>query len=100
MQEVVLTGSRMFVWPGVHAEAGENVRVLAKETKRAFVLTDRECVDIARRVAMSCQQARYAVAGGAVPSGKGVPKAATLKQIQDKLAAVKIKGTVLIAVGG
>lgn len=100
MQEVTLSGSRMFVWPGVHAETGENVRVLAKETKRAFVLTDRDCLDIARRVAMSGQQAGYAVAGGAVPSTKGVPKPGTLKQVEAKLAAMKVKGSLLIAVGG
>ena len=85
MQEVTLTGSRMFVWPGVHAETGENVRVLSRETKRAFVVTDRDCVEIARRVAMSLQQARFKVAGGLVPSGKGKGKPATIQQIAAKL---------------
>ena len=100
MQEVTLTGSRMFVWPGVHAETGENVRVLSRETKRAFVITDRDCIDIARRVAMSLQQARFLVAGGAVPSTKGLGKPATLKQISAKLAKFKPAETLVVAVGG
>lgn len=100
VQEVVLTGSRMFVWPGVHAESGENVRVLARETKRAFVLTDRDCLDIARRVGMSLQQARFQVLGGAVPPQKGVPRASTVKQAEARLAKLKSTKSVFVAVGG
>ncbi|HEX7899549.1 MAG TPA: hypothetical protein VF950_17405 [Planctomycetota bacterium] len=90
----------MFVWPGVHAETGENARVLARETKRAFVVTDRDCVEIARRVAMSLQQARFKVAGGLVPASKGVGKPATIKQIADKLGKRKAEETLVVAVGG
>lgn len=100
MQEVVLSGSRMFVWPGVHAESGENVRVLAREAKRAFVLTDRDCLEIARRVAMSLQQARFQVAGGAVPASKGPLRPAPLNQVEARLSALPPAGTVLVAVGG
>ena len=100
MQEVILTGSRMFVWPGVHAETGENIRVLSRETKRAFVVTDRPCVEIARRVAMSLQQARFKVAGGAVPAAKGRSKPATMRDIQAKLDKRKAEETLVVAVGG
>jgi 3-dehydroquinate synthase len=100
MQEVTLSGSRMFVWPGVHTEAGENVRVLSRETKRAFVVTDRDCVEIARHVAMSLQQARFKVAGGLLPASKGVGKPATVRQIKEKLARYKPEETLVVAVGG
>jgi 3-dehydroquinate synthase len=100
VQEVRLNGSRMFVWPGVHAEVGENVRVLAPETLRVFVLTDRACVPIARRVAMSLQMARFDVAGGAVPSAKGPAKAMTQAKVSAKLEKLGPEGACMVAVGG
>jgi 3-dehydroquinate synthase len=100
VQEVKLNNSRMFVWPGVHAEAGENVRVLAPEAMRIFVLTDRGCVPIARRVAMSLQQSRFDVSGGAVPGSKGPHKPMTQAQVAAKLEKLGPEGVGLVAVGG
>lgn len=90
----------MFVWPGVHAEAGENVRVLARDSIRAFVLTDKKCLDIARRVAMSLQMARYQVSGGALPPSKGPLKSNTVAKAQARLEGLPPEETALVAVGG
>jgi 3-dehydroquinate synthetase len=90
----------MFVWPGVHAEAGENVRVLAKEAVRAFVLTDRSCLEIARRVAMSLQMARFEASGGVLPNSKGPLKPNTVAKAQARLEGLPAEQTLLVAVGG
>ncbi len=100
MQEVRGEDSRVFVWPGVHAEAGENVRVLAPGSRKVFVLTDRNCVEIARRVAMSLQQANFGVAGCAVPPGRGRPAAAALKQVDERLGRLGTDAACVVAVGG
>jgi 3-dehydroquinate synthetase len=100
VQEVQIVHSRMFIWPGIHTEAGENVRVLAPETLRVFVLTDRPCIPIARHVAMSLQQARYDVSGGAAPATKGPAKPAAMAQLNGKLDALGPTGVAVVAVGG
>ncbi|HVR86874.1 MAG TPA: hypothetical protein VMU54_21300 [Planctomycetota bacterium] len=100
MQEVRIPESRMFVWPGVHVECGENIRVLAPDTLRVFLITDKPCIPIARHVAMSLQQNRFDVSGGVAPATKGPAKAATLSQLQAKLDAVGKNGVTVVAVGG
>ncbi|MBV8881507.1 MAG: hypothetical protein JO332_16190, partial [Planctomycetaceae bacterium] len=100
MQEVRIPESRMFVWPGVHVECGENIRVLAPDTLRVFVVTDRPCIPIARHVAMSLQQNRFDVSGGVAPPTKTAAKAATLSQLQAKLDALGKKDVTVVAVGG
>src|SRR6185503_4410957 len=42
MEEVRGTSSRTFIWPGIHAEVGENIRVLAQTARQAFIFTDRK----------------------------------------------------------
>jgi 3-dehydroquinate synthase len=96
----MILNSRMFIWPGIHTEVGENLRVLAPETLRVFVVTDRPCIPIARHVAMSLQQARFDVSGGAAPALKGAPKPSTLAQLKTKLDALGPKGVSVVAVGG
>lgn len=100
MQEVRGQETRVFVWPGIHAEAGENVHVLAKEPTKAFVLTDRNCIEIARRVGLSLQQAKFDVLGCAVPPGKGRPSAATAQQIDQRINRLGDDSTTIVAVGG
>lgn len=100
MQEVRIPDSRMFIWPGVHVESGENIRVLAQDTLRVFVVTDKPCIPIARHVAMSLQQNRFDVSGGVAPATKGTTKAATLSQLQTKVDALGVKGVTIVAVGG
>lgn len=100
MQEVRIPDSRMFIWPGVHVESGENIRVLAPDTLRVFVVTDRNCVPIARHVAMSLQMNRFDVSGGVAPPTKVPAKAATLSQLQAKLDALGKNGSTVVAVGG
>ena len=100
MQEVRIPDSRMFVWPGVHVECGENIRVLAPDTLRVFVITDKPCVPIARHVGMSLQQNRFDVSGGVAPATKTTAKAATASQLQAKLDALGKKSVTVVAVGG
>jgi 3-dehydroquinate synthetase len=100
VQEVRIPDSRMFVWPGVHVECGENIRVLAPDTLRVFVVTDKPCVPIARHVGMSLVQNRFDVSGGVAPPTKTSTKAATLSQLQSKLDAVGKKEVAVVAVGG
>jgi len=100
VQEVRIPDSRMFIWPGVHVECGENIRVLAPDTLRVFVVTDKPCIPIAPHVAMSLQQNRFDVSGGVAPPTKGSAKAATLSQLQAKLDAVGKQGVTVVAVGG
>ena len=100
MQEVRGQETRVFVWPGIHAEAGENVHVLANQPTKAFVLTERNCIEIARRVGMSLQQAKFDVIGCAVPPGKGRPTAATAQQIDQRISRLGEDSSTLVAVGG
>jgi 3-dehydroquinate synthetase len=100
VQEVRIPDSRMFVWPGVHVECGENIRVLAPDTLRVFVVTDKPCIPIARHVGMSLVQNRFDVSGGVAPATKTSTKAATLSQLQSKVDAVGKKGVAVVAVGG
>lgn len=100
MQEVRIPDSRMFVWPGVHVECGENIRVLAPDTLRVFVITDKPCIPIARHVGMSLQQNRFDVSGGVAPATKTTAKAATASQLQAKLDALGKKSVTVVAVGG
>jgi 3-dehydroquinate synthetase len=100
VQEVQILHSRMFIWPGIHTEAGENVRVLSPETLRVFVLTDRPCIPIARHVAMSLQQARFDVSGGAAPASKSLPKPPAMAQLKSRLDALGPTGVAVVAVGG
>ncbi|HLY11726.1 MAG TPA: hypothetical protein VKW04_20665 [Planctomycetota bacterium] len=100
MQEVRIPDSRMFVWPGVHVESGENIRVLAPDTLRVFVITDRPCIPIARHVGMSLQQTRFDVSGGVASPTKISAKAATVSQLQAKLDALGTKNVSVVAVGG
>ncbi|HZE98137.1 MAG TPA: hypothetical protein VE981_13995 [Planctomycetota bacterium] len=100
MQEVRIPDSRMFIWPGVHVESGENIKVLSPGSKRVFVVTDKPCIPIARHVAMSLQQARFEVSGGVASATKGTAKAATLSQLQTKLDALEKDGVCVVAVGG
>ncbi len=101
MQEVRGGTARVFVWPGIHAETGENVRVLAPQARNAFVLTDRNCVEIARRVALSLQQAKYDnIAGAAVPPVKGRPGTSLFHQVDERLGRVGTEATLVVAVGG
>lgn len=100
MQEVRIPDSRMFIWPGVHVECGENIRVLAPDTLRVFVITDKPCIPIARHVGMSLSQNRFDVSGGVAPPTKTSAKAATVSQLQAKLDACGKKGVTVVAVGG
>jgi 3-dehydroquinate synthase len=100
VQEVQLKQSRMFVWHGIHVEAGENIRALAPDIHRLFVVTDRPCVEIARRTAMSLQQARYDVHGGVVPATKGPARPAPTSQLLAKLAALGDEMVAVLGIGG
>ena len=101
MQEVWVQNSRIFIWPGVHTEVGENIKVLSSGVRRAFILTDRNCLPIGRRVAMAMQQTGIQVGGCAivpVPQHRG---ATVVPRIHDRMEKFGMDfRTVLVGVGG
>ncbi|MBI2901262.1 MAG: hypothetical protein HYY17_13850, partial [Planctomycetes bacterium] len=96
MREITLLGTRIFVWRGASAEAGENVRVIAGGT-RAFLLTDRNCRKIADVVGLSLRHAGYRVSRCDLPAGekqKSIPAAAKLYETM--LSAKIDRGSVFV----
>lgn len=101
MEEVRGTSSRTFIWPGIHAEVGENIRVLSQTARQAFIFTDRKCIPIAKRVALSLIQARFDVAGYAMYPGESRKNLRTALGVYNKMAKTKIdRGAVFVTVGG
>lgn len=101
MEEVRVTSSRIFIWPGIHAEVGENVRVLAPAARQVFIFTDRKCIPIAKRVAMSLLQAKFEVAGYAMYPGESRKNLRTALGVYNKMAKSNIdRGCAFITVGG
>jgi 3-dehydroquinate synthase len=101
MEEVRGTSSRTFIWPGIHAEVGENIRVLAQTARQAFIFTDRKCIPIAKRVALSLIQAKFDVAGYAMYPGESRKNLRTALGVYNKMAKTKIdRGAVFVTVGG
>jgi len=101
MEEVRGTSSRTFIWPGIHAEVGENIRVLAQSARQAFIFTDRKCIPIAKRVALSLIQAKFDVAGYAMYPGESRKNLRTALGVYNKMAKTKIdRGAVFVTVGG
>jgi 3-dehydroquinate synthase len=101
MEEVRGTSARIFIWPGIHAEVGENVRVLAQNSKEVFVFTDRKCIPIAKRVAMSLMQQNFEVFGYAMYPGESRKTLATALGVYNKMARKNVeRGCVFVTVGG
>ena len=101
MEEVHGTSSRTFIWPGIHAEVGENIRVLAQPARQAFIFTDRKCIPIAKRVALSLIQAKFDVAGYAMYPGESRKNLRTALGVYNKMARTKTdRGAVFVTVGG
>jgi len=101
MEEVQGTSSRTFIWPGIHAEVGENIRVLAQTARQAFIFTDRKCIPIAKRVALSLIQAKFDVAGYAMYPGESRKNLRTALGVYNKMARTKTdRGAVFVTVGG
>jgi len=101
MEEVHGTSSRTFIWPGIHAEVGENIRVLAQTARQAFIFTDRKCIPIAKRVALSLIQAKFDVAGYAMYPGESRKNLRTALGVYNKMAKTETdRGAVFVTVGG
>ncbi|MBI3855870.1 MAG: 3-dehydroquinate synthase [Planctomycetes bacterium] len=101
MEEVRGTSSRIFIWPGIHAEVGENIRVLAPSARQAFIFTDRKCIPIGKRVAMSLMQAKFDVAGYAMYPGESRKNLRTALGAYNKMVKKQIdRGAVFVTVGG
>lgn len=69
MREVVLCGSRVFIWRGISAEVGETIRAIAGG-KRAFLLSDKNVRKLAATVRLSLKQAGFEVVAQEIPSGE------------------------------
>src|SRR5260221_14561263 len=101
MEEVRVPSSRIFIWPGIHAEVGENVRVLAPNARHAFIFTDRKCIPIAKRVALSLIQAKFEVAGYAMYPGESRKNLRTALGVYNKMAKSRVdRECVFLTVGG
>lgn len=101
MEEVRVTSSRIFIWPGIHAEVGENVRVLAPTARQVFIFTDRKCIPIAKRVAMSLMHAKFEVAGYAMYPGESRKTLRTALGVFNKMTKTKMdRGCAFVTVGG
>jgi 3-dehydroquinate synthase len=101
MEEVRGTSARIFIWPGIHAEVGENVRVLAQNSRQVFVFTDRKCIPIAKRVAMSLMQQNFEVFGYAMYPGESRKTLSTALGVYNKMARKNVeRGCVFVTVGG
>lgn len=101
MEEVRVTSSRIFIWPGIHAEVGENIRVLAPTSRQVFIFTDRKCIPIAKRVALSLLQANFEVSGYAMYPGESRKNLRTALGVYNKMAKTKIdRGATFVTVGG
>jgi 3-dehydroquinate synthase len=101
MEEVRVTSSRIFIWPGIHAEVGENVRVLAPNAKQVFIFTDRKCIPIAKRVAMSLLQQNFEVFGYAMYPGESRKTLGTALGVYNKMARTDVeRDCAFVTVGG
>lgn len=101
MQEIWIHDSRILLWPGIHAEAGENIRVFSDRARKAFILTDKNCVPIATRVAMSLQQMGIEVYGCAIPVRATRLGIDALPKVQERMARQDLEiGSAFISVGG
>src|SRR6185295_16850422 len=101
MEEIRLGPTRVFIWPGIHAEVGENLRVLAPNARQVFIFTDRKCIPIAKRVAMSLLHEKFEVAGYAMYPGESRKNLRTALGIYNKMAKTKTdRGSVFVTVGG
>jgi len=101
MEEIRLGPTRVFIWPGIHAEVGENLRVLAPNARQVFIFTDRKCIPIAKRVAMSLLHEKFEVAGYAMYPGESRKNLRTALGIYNKMAKKHIeREAVFVTVGG
>jgi len=101
MEEVRLGLTRVFIWPGIHAEVAENIRVLAPSARQAFIFTDRKCIPIAKRVALSLLQEKFEVAGYAMYPGESRKNLRTALGVYNKMAKTGIDpGCAFVTVGG
>lgn len=101
MREIKLLGSRIFVWPGLQAEAGETVRALEPRATKAFVLTDKNCRPYAERVELGLRQQGLKTVLHALPPGETQKKLATAAKLYDRMARAELdRKCPLVAVGG
>ena len=101
MQEVRVISSRVFIWPGIHAELGENIRVLAPGARQVFIFTDRKCIPIARRVAMSLMQENFELGGYAMYPGERRKNLRTALGVYNKMSRTQMgRECAFVTVGG
>src|SRR6185503_19693333 len=78
-----------------------NVRVLSQNSKQVFVFTDRKCIPIAKRVAMSLLQQNFEVLGYAMYPGESRKTLNTALGVYNKMARKGVeRGCVFVTVGG
>jgi 3-dehydroquinate synthase len=101
VREIPLLTSRLYVGPGARGETGRTVRALLPDARRAFLLTDKNCIRYARDVGASLKAADLDVEIHAIPSGETQKKLSTAGRLHERLAHRKFdRKSVFVAVGG
>jgi 3-dehydroquinate synthase len=87
MQEVwVQEKARVLIWPGVHVEAPENMRVFCPAMKKAFIVADKGAAAIAERVVLALQMVKIDVSGCFLVLANPLKAVGTLPRICERLA--------------
>ena len=101
MREIPLLSCRIHVGAGVCAGVGQTVRSLLPDARRAFVLTDKNCLRYGRDVAAGLKAAGVEVEVHAIPSGEVQKKLSNAGKLHTLLARRRFDRTsVFVAVGG
>ncbi|MBI3854484.1 MAG: 3-dehydroquinate synthase [Planctomycetes bacterium] len=99
MREIPLLSSRILVGPGVLDWKGDSGALTS--LKRAFVLTDRNCLRYARRVEQGLKASGFETGLSALPAGENQKSLSVAGKIHQQLARFGMdRKSVLFAVGG
>jgi 3-dehydroquinate synthase len=101
VREISLLSSRIVVGPGALGWSTSADGVLGSELRRAFVLTDRNCLKYARRVEQGLKSAGVETQISALPAGELQKSLSTASKLHQQLARFGMdRKSVLFAVGG
>jgi 3-dehydroquinate synthase len=101
VQEIPLLTSRIFVGSGLLAGAGKKVRALLPDARRAFVLTDKNCLRYAREVVHGLGAEGLETEVCAIPSGETQKNLSAAGRLYGELARLRFdRKSVFVAVGG
>ncbi|HEX7899233.1 MAG TPA: 3-dehydroquinate synthase [Planctomycetota bacterium] len=101
MREISLLTSKIFVGANILPAAGRIIRDLSPKARRAFLVTDRNCLRYARSIARGLEASEIETEVHSVPPGESKKTLATAASLYDALARFGAdRRTPLVAVGG